>query len=306
MVGVAPLKHSLAYVTTLAVAVGVGCQRSSPITEAGSVASVTVSPATIHIEVGQSAQLAATPRDRSGHPLSGRPVTWATSNTAVATVDGAGLVTGATPGSATITATSQGVSGTAVVTVTAVPPPPSGSCLDQTGPAMTLTGRQASAFKDTTLAPSTKVDASTAQFATAALETIYLAGGADICWSGGEVIGRYPPSTAWDTMHDSYGMIAHQPSFQLENYRAFNQGKGVSYDGAEDTDWSVRGIYVKYNRDDCVENDFLNSGTIDDSFFDGCYSGVSAQRNAASMDQAGHDNLVTMKNSLIPMQTMDD
>src|SRR5437879_8639241 len=143
MVGVAPLKHSLAYVTTLAVAVGVGCQRSSPITEAGSVASVTVSPATIHIEVGQSAQLAATPRDRSGHPLSGRPVTWATSNTAVATVDGAGLVTAATPGSATITATSQGVSGTAVVTVTAVPPPPSGSRLDQTGPPTPPTRRGA-------------------------------------------------------------------------------------------------------------------------------------------------------------------
>ena len=305
MVGVAPLKHSLAYVTTLAVAVGVGCQRSSPITEAGSVASVTVSPATIHIEVGQSAQLAATPRDRSGHPLSGRPVTWTTNHAAVATVDGAGLVTGATPGSATITATSEGVSGTAAVTVTPVPPPSSGSCLDQTGPAVTLTGRQTSAFKDTTLAPSTKVDASTAQFATAALETIYLAGGSDICWSGGEVIGRYPPSTSWDTMHNSYGMIAHQPSFRLENYRAFNQGKGISYDGAENTNWSVRGLYFRYIRDDCVEDDFLNGGTIDDSFFDGCYSGVSSQRDPAAMGQDGHANLVIMQNSLMRMQTMD-
>src|ERR1700704_6445842 len=113
MVGVAPLKHSLAFVTTLAVAVGVGCQRSSPITEPGSVASVTVSPPTIHIAVGQSAPLTATPRDQNGNPLSGRAVTWATSNAAVATVDGAGLVTGATAGSATITATSEGRSGTA-------------------------------------------------------------------------------------------------------------------------------------------------------------------------------------------------
>src|SRR5438445_12474207 len=109
MVGVAPLKHSLAYVTTLAVAVGVGCQRSGPITGAGSVASVTVSPATIHIEVGQAAQLAATPRDRSGQPLSGRPVTWTTNHAAVAAVDGAVLVTGPTQGAATITATSVGL-----------------------------------------------------------------------------------------------------------------------------------------------------------------------------------------------------
>ena len=300
----APRRDALALVTTLAVAAGGGCQRSSPLTEPGAVVSVTVSPPTIEIAVGQSAQLAATPRDRNGHPLSGRRVTWATSDAAVATVDAAGLVTGATAGSATITATSEGVSGTAAVTVTPRPPP-SGSCLDQTGPSLILSGLQTSAFSNRNLAPSTKLDAATAQFTTPALETIYLAGGANICWSGGQVIGRYPPSTSWDTMHDSYGMIAHQPAFQLENYRAFNQGKGISYDGAEDTDWRVRGIYVKYNRDDCVENDFLNSGTIDDSFFDGCYSGVSAQRYAASMGQDGHDNLVTMKNSLMRMQTMD-
>ena len=300
----APRRDALAVVTTLAVAAGAGCQHSSPLTEPVAVASVTVSPPSIDIEVGQSAQLAATPRDRNGHPLSGRPVTWATSDAAVATVDGAGLVTGATAGSATITATSEGVSGTAAVTVTALPPP-SGSCLDQTGPSLTLSGLQTSAFNNRNLAPSTKLDAATAQFTTPALETIYLAGGANICWSGGQVIGRYPPSTSWDMMHDSYGMIAHQPSFRLENYRAFNQGKGISYDGAENTDWSVRGIYLKYIRDDCIENDFLNSGTIDDSFFDGCYSGVSAQRYAASMDQDGHTNLVTMKNSLMRMQAMD-
>src|SRR5438034_2994680 len=124
-----------------------------------------LSPPSIEIEVGQSAQLAATPRDRNGHPLSGRPVAWATSDAAVATVDGAGRVTGVTAGSATITATSEGVGGTAAVTVTA-PPPPSGSCLDQTGPSLTLSGLQTSAFSNRNLAPSTKLDAATAQFTT--------------------------------------------------------------------------------------------------------------------------------------------
>ena len=163
----APRRDALAVVTTLAVAAGAGCQRSSPITEPASVASVTVSPPSIEIEVGQSAQLAATPRDRNGHPLSGRPVAWATSDSAVATVDGAGRVTGVTAGSATITATSEGVSGTAAVTVTPRPPP-SGSCLDQTGPSLTLSGLQTSAFSNRNLAPSTKLDAATAQFTTAA------------------------------------------------------------------------------------------------------------------------------------------
>ncbi len=86
------------------------------------VASVAVTPATASVAPGQTVQLTATPMDGSGNPLSGRVVTWATSNAAVATVSGSGLVTGATAGSATVTATSEGQSGTAAITVTAAPP----------------------------------------------------------------------------------------------------------------------------------------------------------------------------------------
>src|SRR5204863_2229462 len=61
------------------------------------------------------------PKDANGAPLSGRTVTWSSSNTAVATVSNSGLVSGVTPGTATITATSEGKSGTSSVTVTNVP-----------------------------------------------------------------------------------------------------------------------------------------------------------------------------------------
>jgi len=83
------------------------------------VASVTVSPASASLQVGNTVQLAATPKDASGNALSGRVITWATSNAAVATVSVTGLVTGVVAGSATITATSEGQSGIAGVTVTA-------------------------------------------------------------------------------------------------------------------------------------------------------------------------------------------
>src|SRR5437762_2791312 len=76
------------------------------------VASVTVSPSTASVQVGQTVQLTATSKDASGNPLSGRPVSWGSSNTAVATVSAGGLVTGVTAGAATITATSEGQSGT--------------------------------------------------------------------------------------------------------------------------------------------------------------------------------------------------
>ena len=90
------------------------------------VASVSVSPGSASVAVGGSVPLTATPRDSAGKALSGRAVSWATSNAAVAAVSSSGVVTGVAAGSATITATSEGKSGTAAITVTAAPPP--GSC----------------------------------------------------------------------------------------------------------------------------------------------------------------------------------
>ncbi|HVH10525.1 MAG TPA: Ig-like domain-containing protein [Gemmatimonadales bacterium] len=84
------------------------------------VASVTVSPTTASVAVGATVQLAATTKDSAGNVLTGRVITWTSSNPALATVSGTGLVTGVGAGSDIITATSEGKAGTAAVTVTAV------------------------------------------------------------------------------------------------------------------------------------------------------------------------------------------
>ena len=83
------------------------------------VASVTVTPATASVAVGQTVQLTATLRDANGNVLSGRTVLWTSDNAVAATVDGTGLVSGVSAGPAVITATSEGKSGSASVTVTA-------------------------------------------------------------------------------------------------------------------------------------------------------------------------------------------
>jgi len=98
---------------------------SNPVTgttgaSTAAIASVTLSPAGATVTVGNVQQLTATLKDAAGNVLLGRVVTWTSSNTGVATVSGTGLVTGGAPGSATVTATSEGISGTAAVTVTAV------------------------------------------------------------------------------------------------------------------------------------------------------------------------------------------
>jgi len=83
------------------------------------VASVTVTPDPAMLVVQGTAQLAVTLRDASGRTISGpvRSVTWMSDNTAVATVDGNGLVRGVSLGSAAVIATSEGVSDTAAITV---------------------------------------------------------------------------------------------------------------------------------------------------------------------------------------------
>jgi hypothetical protein len=83
------------------------------------VASVEVSPASASVAAGSTVQLAAELKNGGGEPLSGRAVAWTTSSAAVATVSSSGLVTAVSMGSATITATSEGKTGTAQVTVTA-------------------------------------------------------------------------------------------------------------------------------------------------------------------------------------------
>lgn len=87
------------------------------IVERVAVKSVTVAPATSQVTSGGTVQLSAVPRDSASGELADRPVTWTTSNPNVATVSTSGLVTTLAPGLVTITATCEGISGTAQVTV---------------------------------------------------------------------------------------------------------------------------------------------------------------------------------------------
>src|SRR5512134_559836 len=79
---------------------------------------MSLSPARVTVAVGGSVQLTGARRSRSGATLPGDAITWASTNTDVATVDEYGLVTAVRPGQAIITATMGAVSATGTVTVT--------------------------------------------------------------------------------------------------------------------------------------------------------------------------------------------
>jgi len=87
------------------------------------VTTVTVGPVSATVQVGATVTLQATVQDQNGNVMTGQTVSWSSDN-AAASVSSSGVVTGVAAGSANITATSSGKSGTSAITVTATPPPP--------------------------------------------------------------------------------------------------------------------------------------------------------------------------------------
>jgi uncharacterized protein YjdB len=77
------------------------------------VASVVLAPSPIAVTAGQTVQLSATTKAADGSTLTGRALTWASSNAKVATVSSSGLLTGVGAGTAAISAMSEGQADTA-------------------------------------------------------------------------------------------------------------------------------------------------------------------------------------------------
>ncbi len=103
-----------------ALTMGCGGDPAGP-AESVPVATIAVTPAMDTLLVGATTQLTATLRDAGGNVLTGRVLAWASGAPSVADVSPTGLVTGMTVGSATITASAEGQSGTAALTVEVLP-----------------------------------------------------------------------------------------------------------------------------------------------------------------------------------------
>ncbi len=94
---------------------------------------MSLSPARVTVAVGGAVQMTASRKSKSGVTLPGNQITWASTDTDVATVSADGLVTAVRPGTATITATMGTVSATGQVTVTPMRPTSSGRGLKVAG-----------------------------------------------------------------------------------------------------------------------------------------------------------------------------
>ncbi|MEO5798631.1 MAG: Ig-like domain-containing protein [Gemmatimonadales bacterium] len=85
------------------------------------VSTVAVTLSTTTVAIGAGATATAVVRDAAGNALTGRVLVWNSSNPSVASISSAGAISALTPGNTAITATVEGVNGSAQFTVS--PPP---------------------------------------------------------------------------------------------------------------------------------------------------------------------------------------
>ena len=123
-VGTTGLVTAVGNGTATVTATSGGVSGMASVTVAQEVGAVAISPGTGTLIMGDTLRLEAAATDANGHVVPGAEFAWASSDTMVAAVDDAGLVTGIASGEAEVTATAGGMTGRAALTVVDPRPPP--------------------------------------------------------------------------------------------------------------------------------------------------------------------------------------
>ena len=183
---------------------------------------------------------------------------------------------------------------------TPVPTPLASECLSQHP--MVVAGVQTSKFNPT-VSGHLAIDARTASWTQVDPWPVTPTGSGSICWNGGSIVGTWTLDTAWDVFHHTGGFNFANPNSVIENVRVHNYGDAINVrDGA--SNWTVRGAHTSFIHDDCLQNDYLNSGVIADSLFDGCYVGISTRPSSNNTTSDGRNNTLTMNANLLRLQPM--
>ena len=138
-----------------------------------------------------------------------------------------------------------------------------------------------------------------------------------LCLLGGSVVGRQDRGLTWDQVkarHDGAAVrIAADGWYVVDGLRVENVEDGIDPRGREGEypkggdGFVLRNLYFQYIRDDCVENDDIAGGLIEDSLFDGCNTGIS-ERPTKGNPQLGHPapigETLTLSHVLLRLQRM--
>jgi hypothetical protein len=124
---------------------------------------------------------------------------------------------------------------------------------------------------------------------------------------GGTINGKIDQSGDWRTVYDmgnSAGVRTEDtPNVVIRDWHITNTWDAirVSWDSPN---FLIEDVWITNARDDAIENDRLQSGTIRDSLFDGVFAGLSIDPDSANPVD-GHDQTVKMDGVLMRLKSYD-
>ena len=175
-------------------------------------------------------------------------------------------------------------------------------------PNIVLSGTMTTRYLNDTLYADARVDARAATFIASVDNTypVNLGGGPGVLFAGGMVAGLFDRGWSWQQMHDTNnaGIAFENPGLVVDGVRLDNLTDGIRPQGGDN--FVIRNVHMSWMRDDCVENDHLEGGLLDDSLLDGCYNAFSARPSQPIIDSgySGAGKLWTIQNTLVRLQPM--
>lgn len=127
--------------------------------------------------------------------------------------------------------------------------------------------------------------------------------GSDVSLVGGTIVGEVPLDTDWGAtyVNSTAIMVKDSDNALVKDWKITQAWDGIRIRGDEKNTFTIDGVYMAGIRDDAVENDSGLSGTIKNSMFDGVFVGLST----ADVNTVANDNVVTLDNVLIRMESYE-
>jgi len=154
-------------------------------------------------------------------------------------------------------------------------------------------------YTNGSLLDGTRLDARQATFLPSPtnMYPLNLAGGSGICVAGGALLGQFDRTLSWDDMHtlNNAAIRFENPDTHVEYVRIDNVTDGIRPVAGP---FTVRGAWLTYVRDDCVENDHVQPGI---RFFNGhfyTHSRTSPRISISRECGSAKDDLISVASTI--------
>lgn len=120
---------------------------------------------------------------------------------------------------------------------------------------------------------------------------------------GGLFAGEVPQDSDWKSTYcnSTAAGLRGSPGATLEDLRIRRVWDAVRMSEAVNT-FVLRGSWFSEVRDDCIENDYLNGGVVEDMLLDGCFAGLS-MRPPKGQERSPDEGAVVLRGVLLRMQS---